>query len=78
MTKSAESIAAEINASGRTVYGDKAKPWSCESHSRIYFGRDYVTIEANGEIHARKNGKASAKTAGASAVELVEEFSATC
>lgn len=74
MNKTADQIAASINAAGRTVYGDSAKAWSCESNSRIYFGRDYVTIEQSGEIHARKPGKARSQTAGATAVELVEEF----
>lgn len=74
MTKSAQQIADAINAAGRTYYGEAAKAWCGATCSRIYFGRDYVTIEASGEVHVRKAGKARAQTAGMSAVELVEEF----
>ena len=72
-TKTAAEIAAAINASGETYYGDIAKAWTGGNVSRIYFGRDYVTIEATGEIHSRKSNHTRAQTIGSSAVELVEK-----
>lgn len=71
-TKTATQIATEINNAGEKHYGEKAKAWESENVSRIYFGRDFVTIEKDGEIHNRKNGKARALSIGDSAVELVE------
>jgi hypothetical protein len=68
----AKQIAETINARGLTYFGATAKGWTGNGIGRIYFGRDYVTIEANGEVHNRKDGKARATTAGASAVEIVE------
>jgi len=73
----AKQIAERINESGRDYYGQRAKGWDGPTCSRIYFGRDYVTIEATGEIHNRRDGKARAKTIGDSAVELVLEVAAT-
>ena len=67
-----QEIAAKINASGQTYYGDRAKAWDGGQVSRIYFGRDYVTIEADGEVHNRRAGKARAATIGNGAVEIVE------
>lgn len=71
-TKTASQIAEEINSTGEKHYGEKAKAWESENVSRIYFGRDFVTIEKDGEIHNSKNGKARALTIGASGLELVE------
>ena len=68
---SAQQIATRINDAGQTYYGDRAKAWERDGIARIYFGRDYVTIEA-GEAHNRKAGKARSQTIGESAVELVE------
>jgi hypothetical protein len=65
----AQLIADRINASGQTYYGDRARAWSAGNVSRIYFGRDYVTVEG-GEAHNR-TAKARAKSIGESAVEIV-------
>lgn len=69
----ATQIAAAINAAGDTYYGASASAWQGNGYARIYFGRDYVTIEATGEIHNRRAGKARALTIGHSAVEIVEK-----
>lgn len=73
--KTALEIANAINAAGETYFRDTAKAWVSGDGkaSRIYFGRDYVTIEASGEIHNRTR-KARSKSIGASAVELVERY----
>lgn len=68
----AQEIAAKLNANGFDYYGDKAKAWSRESVSRIYFGREFVTIEADGRVHNDRKGSARANTIGSSAVEAVE------
>ncbi len=68
----AKEIADLINGNGSRYYDDKAKGWTGNGFSRIYFGRDYVTIENDGECHS--NGpKARAQTIGQSAVDLVED-----
>jgi hypothetical protein len=67
----ATEIAETINARGLTYFGATARGWTGNGVGRIYFGRNYVTIEASGEVHNR-SGKAGATTAGASAVEIVE------
>jgi hypothetical protein len=72
-TKTAAEIAAAINASNETYYGEIAKAWTGGKASRIYFGLDYVTIEAAGEIHNRRGNRARSQTIGHSAVELVEK-----
>jgi hypothetical protein len=69
----AKQIADKINAAGRKHYNDSARGWDAGNQSRVYFGKEYVTIE-NGECHNRINGKARAKSIGDSAVELVQEF----
>lgn len=63
-------IADKLNANGYTYYGDKAKAWEGGSVARIYFGREYVTLE-NG-TPTNSSTKARAKTIGSSAVEAVE------
>lgn len=69
---SAKDIAAKLNATEQTYFGQPAKGWEGPTESRIYFGRDYVTITNSGEVHNRKAGKARANTIGESAVELVK------
>jgi len=69
----AKEIAAAINATGNTYFGKRASGWEGNGISRVYFGTDYVTIEASGEVHCRKDGKARAKTIGSSGVEMVEQ-----
>lgn len=71
--KTAQEIAAAINATGKTYFGDRAKGWDKGDCRRVYFGRDYVTIETDDTVHAKKPGKVAAKTAGYEAVELVQE-----
>jgi hypothetical protein len=71
--KAAKQIAEAVNSAGQTYFGEKARAWDGDKISRIYFGRDFVTIE-NGEIHNRKHGKARALTIGDKAVALVKQF----
>lgn len=74
--KTAHQIADAINEAGETYYGAAAKGWASSDGKvqRVYFGRDFVTIDADGNIHADKPGKARAQTCGVSGVELVEKF----
>lgn len=74
MTLTAKQIADKINAAGRRYYNDSARGWDTDSQSRVYFGKEYVTLEKNGDIHNRIIGKARSKSIGDSAVELVQEF----
>ena len=55
-------------------FGETPKLWEKNGFARIYFGRDYVTIEANGEVHNRRAGKARAKTIGWEITEKIEEI----
>lgn len=73
--KTAIEIADAINAAGRKHYNDSAKGWISPKGnvSRVYFGKEYVTIETSGEIHNR-TAKARSKSIGDSAVDLVTEF----
>lgn len=68
----AKDIAAKLNANGYDYYGEKARGWEGDSVSRIYFGGDWVTIEADGRVHNDRKGSARASTIGWSAVEAVE------
>ena len=46
-----------------TYYGETPRLWENHGKSRIYFGRDFVTIE-DGEVHNRRAGKSRAITIG--------------
>lgn len=77
----ATQIAEKINADGGMYYRDKARGWEGTGLGRVYFGKDYVTVEyaADGSItriHADKAGKARAQTIGYSAVEMVQQAAA--
>ena len=73
MMKTAKQIAELLNEQGFKYYGARAKGWESEDGKvqRVYFGRDYVTIE-DGNAHANKPGKARAQTIGHTAVAAVE------
>lgn len=71
-TLTASDIATALNTNGFEYFGNRAKAWTGGTVSRIYFGRDYVTIEADGEVHNRVSGKARAKSIGWDAVDAVE------
>lgn len=73
----ANQIANLINADGKTYYGESAKGWVSENVSRIYFGREYVTIENDGRVHNDIKNKPRASSIGYSAVEIVEEVIAS-
>jgi hypothetical protein len=66
----AQQIADQLNANGYTYYGDKAKAWQGGNVSRIYFGKEYVTLENGTPTNVGQ--RARAKTIGSSAVEAVE------
>ena len=66
----AQQIADKLNENGYTYFGEKAKAWVGGNVTRIYFGRDFVTIE-NGKP-TNISQRARAKTIGSSAVEAVE------
>ena len=68
----AKEIASTLNAKGFDYYGEKARAWTGDNVSRIYFGGEWVTIEASGEVHNLRKGSARANTIGSSAVEAVE------
>jgi hypothetical protein len=55
-------------------YGERPRLWENHGKARIYFGRDYVTIEKNGEIHNRKNNKARALTIGHEITEKINKI----
>ena len=63
-------IADKLNANGFSYYGDKAKAWVGGNVARIYFGKEYVTLENGTPTNICQ--RARAKTIGASAVEAVE------
>jgi len=66
-------IVSKLNDSGYRYYGDAAKGWDGHNESRVYFGREWVTIDQQtGEIHNRRATKARALTIGQSAVDAVE------
>ena len=71
-TMTANEIAATLNANGFSYYGERARGWKGDNISRIYFGGDWVTIEADGEVHNARKGSARSKTIGSSAVVAVE------
>jgi hypothetical protein len=71
--KNAIEIAEAINNAGQKYFGASAKGWTGGKVSRIYFGRDYVSVEGE-EIHNRRDGKARALTVGDKAVALVKQF----
>lgn len=68
----ARQLAQTLNATGYEYYGDTAKGWDGNGVSRIYWGREYVTIESDGRVHGDKAGKTSAQTIGGSAVDAVK------
>lgn len=72
VVKTAKQIADALNEQGYKYYGERAKGWESADGKvqRIYFGRDYVTIE-DGKAHANKAGKTRAQTIGSSAVSAV-------
>lgn len=72
-TKSATDIATSINAAGDKYFGASARAWVGSNESRIYFGREWVTITSTGEITNAQAGRARAKTIGSPALELVEK-----
>lgn len=69
----ATEITKKLKEQGYTYYGETPKAWEANSFGRIYFGRDYVTVDADGTIHGNKKGKARANTIGHTAVEAVRE-----
>ena len=71
--KTAKEIAEILNEQGYKYYGEKAKGWESSDGKvqRVYFGRDFVTIE-DGDAHANKSGKARAQTIGHTAVDAVK------
>lgn len=73
---SAKEIATRLNESGYRYCGQSARGWDGESLSRIYYGKSYVTLERDGEIHNRRAGKARALTIGHEAVEAVKSVAA--
>lgn len=72
----AQEIADELNKSGYLYYGERARAWEGNNQSRIYFGRDFVTILPDGTITNNKAGKARALTIGDPAVEAIENLMA--
>lgn len=75
----ARHIADVLNAAGYDYFGAKAKPWDGTTFARIYFGGDFLTIEKDGEIHNRKQGRARALSIGHPAVDAAQsiKFNAT-
>ena len=71
-TITAQDIASKVNAMGYRHYGERAKGWEGNGFSRIYFGRDFVTVE-DGQAHGNRAGKARAQTIGYDAVEAVQK-----
>ena len=55
-------------------FGETPRLWENHGKARIYFGRDYVTIENDGEVHNRRSGKARALTIGHSITEQISEI----
>jgi len=70
----ATEITKKINAAGYKYYGETARAWEADGFGRIYFGRDFVTVEASGEIHNCKSGKARAMTIGDTAVDAIAKI----
>lgn len=67
----AQEIADTLNEQGYTYYGTTARAWKGNTQSRIYFGRDYVTIHKDGTITNHKAGHARALTIGDPAIEAI-------
>lgn len=66
----ASEIAKLLNESGYTYFGEKAKAWEGGSQSRIYFGKDFMTLK-DGELTNRNLRKVRACTIGDEPVEAV-------
>ncbi len=72
MSIDAKAVVEALIESGYKYFGEKPRAWVGDNIQRIYFGSDFVTIEQDGEIHNRRNGKARAATIGDSAVDAVK------
>lgn len=70
LNNSLEEIADRLNAEGYNYFGGFAKVWNGTGLSRIYFGRDFVTVR-NGRVYNVRDGKARALSVGDEALEAV-------
>lgn len=71
-TYTATEIAKKLNEMGYAYYGDKAKAWEGKGQSRIYFGKDYLTL-LDGELTNRNLRKVRALTIGDPALDAAIE-----
>lgn len=69
----AEQIVRALNSKGYLYYGESARVWNGNTQSRIYFGRDFVTILPDGTITNDKSGKRTL-TIGDEAVEAIQDI----
>lgn len=69
----AEQIVRALNSKGYLYYGESARVWNGSTQSRIYFGRDFVTILPDGTITNDKSGKRTL-TIGDEAVEAIQDI----
>ncbi|WP_418178354.1 hypothetical protein [Akkermansia sp.] len=69
----AEQIVRALNSKGYLYYGESARVWNGNTQSRIYFGRDFVTILPDGTITNDKSGKRTL-TIGDEAVEAIRDI----
>lgn len=69
----AEQIVRALNSKGYLYYGESARAWNGNTQSRIYFGRDFITILPDGTITNDKSGKRTL-TIGDEAVEAIRDI----